>query len=50
MIVMEDNFSTKLEDKTYIALGSFDGLHKGHMKLIKEIKKWLRIMVVKVWF
>ncbi|MBD5642344.1 bifunctional riboflavin kinase/FAD synthetase [Clostridium botulinum] len=39
MIVMEDNFSTKLEDKTYIALGSFDGLHKGHMKLIKEIKK-----------
>lgn len=39
MIIMEDNFSTKLQDKTYIALGSFDGLHKGHMKLIKEAKK-----------
>ncbi len=39
MIIMEDNFSTKSKDKTYIALGSFDGLHKGHMKLIKETKK-----------
>ncbi len=38
-MIMEDNFSTKLKDKTYIALGSFDGLHKGHMKLIKETKK-----------
>jgi riboflavin kinase/FMN adenylyltransferase len=36
---MEDNFSTKLQYKTYIALGSFDGLHKGHMKLVKEAKK-----------
>ncbi len=50
MIIMEDNFSTKSKDKTYIALGSFDGLHKGHMKLIKETKKWLRIIMVKVWF
>ena len=39
MIIMEDNFSTKLQYKTYIALGSFDGLHKGHMKLVKEAKK-----------
>lgn len=32
----------KLEDKkiqTYVALGSFDGLHKGHLSLINKIKE-----------
>lgn len=36
MIVLEDNFNTIIKDKTYIALGSFDGLHIGHMALINK--------------
>lgn len=36
MLIYEDNFNTKLIDKTYIALGSFDGLHLGHMSLINK--------------
>ncbi|MFU0823876.1 bifunctional riboflavin kinase/FAD synthetase [Clostridium sp.] len=36
MIVYEDNFNIKLDNKTYIALGSFDGLHIGHMNLINK--------------
>jgi riboflavin kinase / FMN adenylyltransferase len=36
MIVLEDNFNSKLNYKTYIALGSFDGLHIGHMGLINK--------------
>ena len=34
MLIIKDNFKTKLEVPTYIALGSFDGLHLGHMSLI----------------
>lgn len=37
MIVLHDNFKTKLEDNTFIALGSFDGLHKGHLTLINKV-------------
>ncbi|MCM0648579.1 bifunctional riboflavin kinase/FAD synthetase [Clostridium swellfunianum] len=36
MIILEDNFNEKLEERTYIALGSFDGLHLGHMGLINK--------------
>lgn len=36
MIIIEDNFNIKLNYKTYIALGSFDGLHMGHMGLINK--------------
>lgn len=36
MLVYEDNFKTTLKEKTYIALGSFDGLHVGHMRLINK--------------
>ena len=36
MEVIEDNFSIKLAYKTYIALGSFDGIHLGHISLIKK--------------
>jgi len=36
MVVIKDNFKTKLEYPTYIALGSFDGLHLGHMSLINK--------------
>jgi len=37
MLVLEDNFSTKLQYETYIALGNFDGLHLGHLSLIKKV-------------
>lgn len=36
MIIMEDNFKKYLQYNTYIALGSFDGLHMGHMSLINK--------------
>ena len=36
MLVIKDNFKTKLKYPTYIALGSFDGLHLGHMHLINR--------------
>ena len=37
MIILDNDYAKKLEDKTYIALGSFDGLHKGHMALINRV-------------
>ncbi|WP_416176363.1 bifunctional riboflavin kinase/FAD synthetase [Clostridium sp.] len=36
MMIIEDNFKINLKEKTYIALGSFDGLHLGHMSLINR--------------
>jgi len=36
MQVVDNNCLCSLSKKTYIALGSFDGLHLGHMRLIKE--------------
>lgn len=34
MLIIEDNFNNILNFPTYVCLGSFDGLHLGHMKLI----------------
>ncbi|MBZ9687896.1 bifunctional riboflavin kinase/FAD synthetase [Clostridium estertheticum] len=36
MEIIKDNFKTKFKYPTYIALGSFDGLHLGHMYLINR--------------
>lgn len=36
MIVLNDSFKVKLEYKTYVTIGSFDGLHKGHLSLISK--------------
>ncbi|CAB1243846.1 Riboflavin kinase,FMN adenylyltransferase [Clostridiaceae bacterium BL-3] len=36
MKVIEDNFKEHFKENTYIALGSFDGLHLGHMSLINK--------------
>lgn len=36
MIVMEDNFKSFLPYKTFVALGSFDGIHLGHTNLIHK--------------
>lgn len=38
MILVDSNSRDKLEKGTYIALGSFDGLHIGHMMLINKAK------------
>lgn len=37
MIILDNNNTKKLTEKTYIALGSFDGLHRGHMTLINRV-------------
>lgn len=37
MKVINDNFNINLSEKTYIALGSFDGLHLGHVALISKV-------------
>lgn len=39
MRIFTKGHSCKLEKKLYIALGSFDGLHRGHLTLIEEVKK-----------
>lgn len=39
MLIIEDNFNKKLNLNTYVALGSFDGLHKGHLELIETAIK-----------
>lgn len=35
-MVIRDNFNIELKDNTVIALGSFDGLHLGHLALINK--------------
>ncbi|GAA0783345.1 bifunctional riboflavin kinase/FAD synthetase [Hathewaya limosa] len=37
MVILEDNFNKKLQYDTYIALGSFDGLHLGHLSLVRKV-------------
>lgn len=37
MIILDNNNTKTLTEKTYIALGSFDGLHRGHMTLINRV-------------
>lgn len=37
MIVIDETYKGKFTEKTYIALGSFDGIHKGHLTLINEL-------------
>lgn len=39
MIILEDSFTRDLHERTYIALGNFDGLHIGHMSLISKTVK-----------
>ena len=37
MIIIDENVKEDFKEGTYIALGSFDGLHKGHMTLINKV-------------
>lgn len=36
MIILEDSFNTFMKHTTFVALGSFDGLHLGHRSLINK--------------
>ncbi|WP_027634228.1 bifunctional riboflavin kinase/FAD synthetase [Clostridium hydrogeniformans] len=36
MVIIDNNFSKELKEGTYVALGSFDGLHTGHRALINK--------------
>ncbi|SHE63496.1 bifunctional riboflavin kinase/FAD synthetase [Clostridium fallax] len=37
MIVINEDFNKKLDKNTFIALGSFDGIHLGHLSLINKV-------------
>lgn len=37
MVVIDETYEDKFTRKTYIALGSFDGIHKGHLTLMNEL-------------
>ncbi|MGM9973462.1 MAG: bifunctional riboflavin kinase/FAD synthetase [Clostridiaceae bacterium] len=39
MLIIDENYNKPIEKETYIALGSFDGLHTGHMQLINKAKE-----------
>ncbi|MGL4991092.1 MAG: bifunctional riboflavin kinase/FAD synthetase [Sarcina sp.] len=39
MIMIDETYQNKFTEKTYIALGSFDGIHKGHLTLMEEVIK-----------
>ncbi|MEG0641526.1 MAG: bifunctional riboflavin kinase/FAD synthetase [Clostridium sp.] len=36
MLVIKENFCRNFKEETFIALGSFDGIHKGHIELINK--------------
>ena len=36
MLIIDELFNGKFDKGTFIALGSFDGLHLGHMSLINK--------------
>lgn len=43
MLVLHDNFNRKLSFKTVVALGSFDGLHAGHLRLMEKAVEIARL-------
>ncbi|SHH18574.1 bifunctional riboflavin kinase/FAD synthetase [Clostridium grantii] len=46
MVILNNNFEERIKDNTVVALGNFDGIHLGHMELIKkaiELSKELKV-------
>ena len=39
MLIIDENYNKQIDKETYIALGSFDGLHTGHMQLLNKAKE-----------
>lgn len=37
MILVDENFNGNFNKDVYVALGSFDGLHKGHLTLVNKV-------------
>ena len=43
MIVLSGEVDKKYNHNIYLALGSFDGLHQGHMSLIEKVKEYAAV-------
>lgn len=39
MRIIKDTTEFKIEEKTAVAIGKFDGFHRGHQKLLQEMQK-----------
>jgi len=43
MKILRDNFNLKYTKKSILVIGNFDGLHKGHVSILKEAKNLAKI-------
>ena len=50
MLVIENYCDEVLKSNNYAALGSFDGLHKGHISLIEKTVELAKKEMERVWF
>ena len=43
MIIIENTLDFKINEKTAVAMGKFDGVHLGHRRLLDEVMKKKKI-------